>query len=82
MVLAVGHSARSMYRRLIQHDVSITPKPFAMGFRIEHPQALIDQLQYGERDALGEPKNARMPVGFGRLCFRGCAGQRPPVHVL
>lgn len=54
VVLAVGHSARDMYRCLARHDVAITPKPFAMGFRIEHPQALIDRLQYGEEDAAGE----------------------------
>lgn len=54
VVLAVGHSARDMYRCLVRHDVAITPKPFAMGFRIEHPQALVDRLQYGEEDAAGE----------------------------
>ena len=33
VILAVGHSARDLYRSLLQHDVQITPKPFAMGFR-------------------------------------------------
>ncbi|KAI7842970.1 hypothetical protein COHA_003375 [Chlorella ohadii] len=51
VVLAVGHSARELYRTLLQHDVAITPKPFAVGFRIEHPQELINQLQYGAADA-------------------------------
>lgn len=70
VVLAMGHSARDMYRRLVQHDVLITPKPFAMGFRIEHPQALVNRLQYGEDDASGESQlrgglvsNARPPAG-------------------
>ena len=38
MVLAVGHSARDVYRRLAAREVLLTPKPFALGFRIEHPQ--------------------------------------------
>jgi hypothetical protein len=47
VVLAVGHSARDMYRRLLARGVRITAKEFAMGFRVEHPQALIDRLQLG-----------------------------------
>ncbi|TVQ95864.1 MAG: FAD-dependent oxidoreductase [Deltaproteobacteria bacterium] len=47
-VLAMGHSARDLYARLAQDGVAMEPKAFAMGFRIEHPQALIDRLQYGE----------------------------------
>ena len=51
VVLAVGHSARELYHTLLRHEVAITPKPFALGFRIEHPQATIDRIQYGEQDA-------------------------------
>jgi uncharacterized FAD-dependent dehydrogenase len=51
VVLAVGHSARDIYQHLYSKDVAMTPKPFSMGFRIEHPQALIDRLQYGSDDA-------------------------------
>lgn len=53
VVLAVGHSARSMYRHLADLGVPMTPKPFAMGFRIEHPQLLLNAIQYGEQDAEG-----------------------------
>lgn len=47
-VLAVGHSARALYQRLVEYRVTLTPKPFAVGFRVEHPQALINTIQYGE----------------------------------
>jgi len=51
VVLAVGHSARALYQQLAQAGVQLESKPFAMGFRIEHPQAVIDTIQYGEEDA-------------------------------
>jgi uncharacterized FAD-dependent dehydrogenase len=51
VVLAVGHSARDIYKHLYNLEVAMTPKPFSMGFRIEHPQTLIDSLQYGQTDA-------------------------------
>lgn len=49
----VGHSARPLYEVLHRHGVALTAKSFAMGFRVEHPQALIDSMQYGETDAAG-----------------------------
>lgn len=61
VVLAVGHSAHSMYRHLADHGVAMTAKPFAMGFRIEHPQALMDEIQYGAADA------AKVDRGRGKL---------------
>ncbi|HRO46825.1 FAD-dependent protein [Agriterribacter sp.] len=45
-ILATGHSARDIYRLLDQKKISIELKPFALGIRIEHPQQLIDQIQY------------------------------------
>lgn len=47
VVLAVGHSARDVYQTLAHAGVHMEPKGFAVGFRIEHPQAQIDQIQYG-----------------------------------
>ncbi|MBE9060774.1 NAD(P)/FAD-dependent oxidoreductase [cf. Phormidesmis sp. LEGE 11477] len=47
VVLAVGHSARDTFEMLHQQGVYIEPKPFSVGFRIEHPQPLIDQQRYG-----------------------------------
>lgn len=46
VILATGHSARDIYYLLDKHDVKIESKPFAMGVRIEHPQQLIDSIQY------------------------------------
>lgn len=46
VVLATGHSARDIFRLLHRHQIAIEAKPFALGVRIEHPQLLIDQLQY------------------------------------
>lgn len=45
-ILATGHSARDIFALLHQQGVVIEAKPFALGVRIEHPQALIDGLQY------------------------------------
>src|SRR5690606_33032724 len=48
VVLALGHSARDTFRMLHRNNVFIEPKPFAIGFRIEHPQSLIDQARLGK----------------------------------
>ena len=48
VVLALGHSARETFRMLHQRGVYLEAKPFAIGFRIEHPQTLIDQARLGK----------------------------------
>jgi len=48
LILAVGHSARDTYDLLAKRGVPLERKPFAMGLRVEHPQELIDRIQYGE----------------------------------
>ncbi|MFI3292820.1 MAG: FAD-dependent protein [Rikenellaceae bacterium] len=53
VVLATGHSAKDIYELLYNIGVQIEAKPFAMGVRIEHPQALIDSIQY-HCDSRGE----------------------------
>lgn len=45
-ILATGHSARDIFRLLHDKKIGIEAKPFALGVRIEHPQALIDSIQY------------------------------------
>ena len=45
-ILATGHSARDIFQLFHQKKWAIEAKPFALGVRIEHPQALIDQIQY------------------------------------
>ena len=46
VILATGHSARDIYRLLAERGILLEPKPFAVGFRIEHPQGCIDGAQY------------------------------------
>ena len=47
LILASGHSARDTYEMLERHQVPLQRKPFAMGLRVEHPQELINRIQYG-----------------------------------
>ncbi|MDX2216776.1 MAG: NAD(P)/FAD-dependent oxidoreductase [Oculatellaceae cyanobacterium bins.114] len=49
VVLAVGHSARDTFQMLFDRGVYIEPKPFSIGFRIEHPQPLIDRCRFGDQ---------------------------------
>lgn len=46
VILATGHSARDIFTLLFNKKIFIESKPFALGVRVEHPQALIDQIQY------------------------------------
>ncbi len=50
VILATGHSARDIFFLLQENNIAIESKPFAMGVRVEHPQALIDQIQYSCQD--------------------------------
>jgi len=54
LVLAIGHSARDTYEILHRAGVDMAPKSFAMGLRVEHPQDMIDRIQYGQ--SAGHPK--------------------------
>ena len=47
VVLAIGHSARDTFQMLYERGVFIEAKPFSIGFRIEHPQSLIDRRRFG-----------------------------------
>ncbi|MDE6699625.1 MAG: FAD-dependent oxidoreductase, partial [Acetatifactor sp.] len=51
LVLAVGHSARDTFEMLFQKQIPMEAKSFAVGFRVEHPQELINRSQYGMADA-------------------------------
>jgi uncharacterized protein len=50
VILATGHSARDMYRLLHQKNIRIEAKPFALGVRVEHPQSLVDGIQYKQKE--------------------------------
>jgi hypothetical protein len=48
LILAIGQSASDTYQKLFERGVGLAAKPFAMGLRVEHPQELIDRIQYGK----------------------------------
>ncbi len=54
VILATGHSARDVYRYLADAKIEIEPKALAVGVRLEHPAALIDQIQYHNRNGKGK----------------------------
>ena len=62
VILATGHSARDIYRLLQRRGIRIESKPFALGVRIEHPQRLIDRLQYNQ-----EPREEHLPAASYKL---------------
>ncbi len=49
VVLALGHSARDTFEMLHARGVFVEAKPFSVGFRVEHPQSLIDQARFGQQ---------------------------------
>lgn len=79
LILATGHSARDIFELLDKKKIFIEAKPFALGVRAEHPQSLIDQIQYS-CDYRGEhlppaPYNIVKQVdGRGMYSFCMCPG--------
>lgn len=68
VIIAPGHSARGMYRHLIDIGVKVEPKPFSVGFRVEHPQVLVDTAQYGTHIASQVQRGkGKVPVADYRL---------------
>ena len=53
VILATGHSARDVYRYLAESNIELEAKGIAVGVRLEHPSALIDQIQYHNRQGRG-----------------------------
>ena len=70
VVVATGHSARDIHGVLARAGVALEAKPFAMGVRIEHPQPLVDRIQYGR--AAG---HAKLPAAPYRLAFTPADGR-------
>ena len=54
MLLAIGHSSRDLFRTLQVQGLAMEAKPFAVGFRIEHPQSLVNSIQH--RQYAGHPR--------------------------
>lgn len=62
VILATGHSARDIFYMLKEKGIRIESKPFAVGVRIEHPQALIDEIQYKQN-----PRSEFLPASSYKL---------------
>lgn len=63
-ILATGHSARDIFARCVRDGIKIEPKPFALGVRIEHPQSLIDEIQYHQ-----SPRDPHLPASsYSLVC--------------
>jgi uncharacterized FAD-dependent dehydrogenase len=63
LILAVGHSARDTYAMLVDRQVAMEQKAFAIGLRVEHPLELINQIQYSMRE------HAQLPAADYRLAW-------------
>lgn len=79
VVLAIGHSARDTFRMCHERNIPMEPKSFAVGFRVEHPQELINIQQYGENypDCLPTAAykvTAKSDNGRGVYSFCMCPG--------
>ncbi|TXC78547.1 NAD(P)/FAD-dependent oxidoreductase [Luteibaculum oceani] len=69
VILATGHSARDIYYHLYEKLIEISPKPFAVGFRIEHPQSFINERQYKGETNIGLP-----PAAYSLVANKGESG--------
>lgn len=79
VVLAIGHSARDTFEMLMQRMVPMEAKSFAVGFRVEHPQNMISENQYGKEAATKLPAasyklTANLENGRGVYSFCMCPG--------
>jgi hypothetical protein len=80
VILALGNSARDTFAMLLERGVELQAKPFSLGVRIEHPQAMIDEAQYGA--SAGHPRLGRAdykmfyhaPDGRSAYTFCMCPG--------
>ena len=73
-VLAIGHSARDTFETLLERDVPMEAKSFAVGLRVEHPQGLIQISQYGETKEIlpAAPYKLTAKTSFGRGVYSFC----------
>ena len=70
VILATGHSARDIYRLLHTKGIRIEAKPFALGVRVEHPQPLIDSIQYKQNQRVDDLPAA----SYSLVCQVGARG--------
>lgn len=80
LILATGHSARDTFKMLLDSGVIMEPKPFSIGVRIEHPQSMINRVQYGDEKiaeyvgAADYKLNHKCQSGRGVYTFCMCPG--------
>lgn len=78
LVLAIGHSARDTFELVQNKGAFMEPKPFSVGLRIEHPQSMIDNSQYGMEHnllpAADYKLSCHLPSGRGVYTFCMCPG--------
>lgn len=79
VILATGHSARDIYKLLYNKGIKLEAKPFALGVRVEHPQPLIDGIQYKQNQRADELPAASYSLvcqvnGRGVFSFCMCPG--------
>lgn len=72
LVLAIGHSARDTFRMLYEAGLPMEAKPFAVGMRVEHPQSMINQAQYG----IADPKELGVALGAAQEPALGAASYK------
>lgn len=60
LVLAIGHSARDTFKMLYERGINMISKPFAVGIRIQHPQSIINDSQYGKYSNLLKPASYKL----------------------
>lgn len=67
VILGAGHSAKEMYHHLIENNVAIKSKDFAVGVRIEHPRVVIDEMQHGRFHESSELGTARYKLTYHNM---------------
>lgn len=75
LILGIGHSARDTIRLLHRHGVRLVPKPFQIGVRIEHPQEMVNQWQYGSAAC-----HQKLSPAEYHLVAKGAAGSYGDVY--
>jgi uncharacterized FAD-dependent dehydrogenase len=69
LILAIGHSARDTFSMINASGLSMQQKPFSIGVRMEHPQSLIDESQYGRENA------GKLPPADYRISYKASNGR-------
>ncbi len=75
LILSIGHSARDTFEMLLKSGIFIEPKPFSVGFRIEHSQYDVNRSLYGKLADNTVDKGGVLPIGEYQLSYREKSGR-------